>query len=55
MLWPHTAEVALEGIANPLTCGDRVNLVQQSKYHGCSCPGSLRHQDIRTHDIDYVE
>ena len=36
-------------------CGDRVNSVQHSKYHGYWCPGSLRRQDISTHDIDYVE
>ena len=24
-------------------------------YHGCWCPGSLRRQDISSHDIDYVE
>ena len=29
--------------------------MQQSKYHGCQCPGSLRRQDISTHGIDYVE
>ena len=32
-----------------------INSVQHSKYHGCWCPGSLRRQDISTHDIDYVE
>ena len=37
------------------TCGDRIILVQHSQYHGCWCPGSLRHQDISTHDIDHVE
>ena len=36
-------------------CGDQINLVHQSKYHGCWCPGSLHHQDISTHDLDYVE
>ena len=39
----------------PLACGDRINSVQHCKYHGCWCPGSLRRQDISTHDIDYVE
>ena len=36
-------------------CRDWIILVQHSKYHGCWCPGSLRHQDISTHDINYVE
>ena len=35
--------------------GDRVNSVQLGQYHGCWCPGSLRRQDISSHDIDYVE
>ena len=39
----------------PLTCGDRLNLVQHSRYHGCWCPASLCCQDISTNDIDYVE
>ena len=38
-----------------ITCRDWINPVQQSKYHGCWCPGSLRPQVISTHDIDYVE
>ena len=38
----------------PLTCGDRIIPVQQSQYYGCCCPGSLRRQDISTHDINYV-
>ena len=38
----------------PLTCGDRIILVQQSQYHGCWCPGSLRRHDIGAHDIAYV-
>ena len=29
--------------------------VQHSQYHGCWWSGSLRRQDISTHDIDYVE
>ena len=36
-------------------CGGRIIPVQQSQYRGCCCPGSLRHQDIGTYDIDYVE
>ena len=36
-------------------CGDRIIPVQHSQYHGLWCPGSLRRQDIGTHDIDYVE
>ena len=39
----------------PLTCGDRVISVWLGQYHGCWCPGSLRRQDINSHDIDYVE
>ena len=38
-----------------LRCGDRVNSAYLGQYHGCWCPGSLRHQDINSHDIDYVE
>ena len=30
----------------------QINLVQHSQYHGCWCPGSLRHQDISTRDIE---
>ena len=29
--------------------------VELGKYHGCWCPGSLRRQDISSHDIDNVE
>ena len=36
-------------------CGDRVISVEQDQYHGCWCPGSLRRQNISTHDADYVE
>ena len=36
-------------------CGDQINSVQRSKYHGCWFPGSLRRQDTSTHDIDNVE
>ena len=32
----------------------RINSVQHSQCHGSWCPGSLRRQDISTHDIDYV-
>ena len=39
----------------PSTCGDRINSVQPREYHGCWCPGSLRRQDISTHDIDNVD
>ena len=35
--------------------GDQINLVQHSQYHGRWYPGSLRRQDISTHDIDYVD
>ena len=38
-----------------LTCGNRINPVQHSKYHGCWCLGSFRHQDISNHVINYVE
>ena len=31
----------------------RVISVQLGQYHGCWCPGSLRRQDINSHDIDY--
>ena len=39
----------------PLTCRDRINLVQHSQYHSCWCLGSLHRQDISTHAIVYVE
>ena len=42
-------------ITQPLTCGDRINSVQDCQLHGCWCPGSLRRHDISTHDVDYVE
>ena len=38
-----------------LTWGDWVNSVYLGQYHGCWCSGSLRRQDISSHDIDYVE
>ena len=38
-----------------LNCGDRVISVWLGQYHGCWCTGSLRRQDISSHDIDYVE
>ena len=38
---------------NCLTLNVRgLSLIDQ--YHGCWCPGSLRRQDISTHDIEYV-
>ena len=39
----------------PLTFGDLINSVQHSKYHSCWCPGSLRRQGNRTHNIDYIK
>ena len=48
-------DVDIFHVSYPLTCGDRINSLQHSKYHGCGCPGSLRRQDISTHDIDYVD
>ena len=30
-------------------------MYQVGQYHGCWCPGSLRRQDISSHDIDYRE
>ena len=38
-----------------LTCGDRVISVWLGQNHGCWCPGSLRRQDISSHDIDNIE
>ena len=38
-----------------LTCRDRVISVSLGQYQGYWCPGSLRRQDISSHDIDYVE
>ena len=40
---------------DPLTYEDRIDSVQHSQYHGCWCPGSVRRQDISTHDIHNVE
>ena len=42
---------------NSERAGDElINLpIQHSKYHGCRCPGSLRRQNINTHNIDGVE
>ena len=38
------------------TCtGTEVSQFNLSQYHGWWCPGSLRRQDISSHDIDYVE
>ena len=36
-------------------CRGQINSVQQSKYPGRWCTGSLRRQDISTRDIDYVD
>ena len=38
-----------------LNVRDRVISVKLGQYHGCWWPGSLRRQDISSHDIDYVE
>ena len=38
-----------------LTLNMRVISVYLGQYHGCWCPGSLRRQDISSHDIDYIE
>ena len=35
-------------------CGDRIIPVQYSQYHVCWCPGSLRHQDTNTYDIEKI-
>ena len=42
-------------INQPVKCGDRIIPVQPSHYHGCWCLGSLKRQDISTHDGDYVK
>ena len=54
---PYTYETGTEKAtpSQPLTCGDRVISVELGQYHGCWCPGSLRRQDISSHDIDHVE
>ena len=39
----------------PSQYGDWIIPVQHSQYHDCWCPGSLCHQDMSIHDIDYVE
>ena len=28
--------------------------IELGQYHGCWCPGSLRRQDINSHDIEYA-
>ena len=38
-----------------LNVRDQSMLIQQSKSHGCWCPGSLHRQDTSTQDIDYVK
>ena len=38
-----------------LTCGGRINSVQNCQYYGCWYTGSLRHRAISTRDINYVE
>ena len=54
--YTNTIQVVAQVIClKPLTCGDRVNSVYLGQYHGCWCPGSLRRQDINSHDIDYIE
>ena len=50
----HSLSVLIHGI-NPWRAGDRVISVQLGQYHCCRCPGSLRRQNISSHDIDYVE
>ena len=40
--------------ASPLTLNDPIS-VWLGQYHGCWCTGSLRRQDISSHDIDCVE
>ena len=47
--------VLFDILYQPLKCGDRIIPVQHSQYHGCWCSGSLRHQEISTHYIDYVK
>ena len=59
--WKNTSVTAMltlwynVTVCYPLTCGDRVISVWLCQYHGCWCPGSLRRQDISSHDIDYVQ
>ena len=50
----HKSNSNHKQIYQPLMCGDRVISVYLGHYHGCWCPGSLRRQDISSHDIDYV-
>ena len=38
-----------------LNVRDRVISIWLGQYHGCSCLGSLRRQDISSHGIDWVE
>ena len=48
---------------NPSSCTLTLNvrglsylsLTLQGQYHGCWCPGTLRRQDISSHDIDYID
>ena len=42
-------------VSNVVVKSNRINSVKLGQYHGYWCPGSLRRQDISSHDIDYVE
>ena len=56
--WPVDGEVpSCSATTNliQLTLNVRVNSVYLGQYHGCWCPGSLRRQDMSSHDIDYIE
>ena len=51
----YDSQLKVTGNLFTLTSWERMNPVQQSKYHGFWCPGSLRRQDISVYDIDYVK
>ena len=59
-LWPGSCPEGYGQIGNmksltPNVRGTEFSRFQLGRYHGCWCPGSLRHQDISSHNIDYVE
>ena len=51
----NNLHITIQGLFQPLTCGDRIILVKHSQYHACWCPANARSQGISTHDVDYVE
>ena len=53
--WEDMPLLDPNGLTLNVRGGDQVISVWLGQYHSCSCPGSLRRQDISNHDIDYVK